>query len=310
MTPSQLPRGSSTTETEEGRLRDGMMNLTLRLPYRTPLATTPLVRFLAGHVVPGLERHDPVSGEHTRTVPTPHGPAVVTVAFDAPGRVTVRLRVVDDADVALVVTRVRRWLDLDADPLPVDRALSADPLLAPLVAARPGLRVPGAVDGAETALLAVLGQQVSLAAARTFAGRLVAAFGAPAPEGLTAFPTPACLAAAGAQELREATGVTGARARTLHGVAVAAAEGLQLDPSADRAATRAALLALPGIGPWTSEYVALRALRDPDAFPSGDLVLRRALGTPTARLAEERAQSWRPWRGYALLHLWTREVFA
>ena len=310
MTPSQLPLGSSTTETEDGPLDDGMMRLTLRLPYRTPFATTPLVRFLAGHAVPGLERHDPVSGEHTRTVATSHGPAVVTVAFEEPGHVTVRLRVVDDADVPLVVTRVRRWLDLDADPLPVDRALSADPLLAPLVAARPGLRVPGAVDGAETALLAVLGQQVSLAAARTFAGRLVAAFGGPAPEGLTAFPTPASLAAAGPQELREAIGVTGARARTLHAVAVAAADGLGLDPSADHTTARAALLALPGIGPWTSEYIALRALRDPDAFPSGDLVLRRALGVSTARMAEERARHWRPWRGYALLHLWTREVFA
>ena len=308
-TPSQRPRDRSP-EADDGPPADGMADLTLRLPYRTPFATSPLVRFLAGHAVPGHARHDPISGAHTRTVPTPHGPAVVTLAFEEPGHVTVRLRAVDDADVPLVVARVRRWLALDADPLPVDRALSADPLLAPLVAARPGLRVPGAVDGAETALLAVLGQQVSLAAARTFAGRLVAAFGPPAPEGLTAFPTPATLAAAGPQELREATGVTGARARTLHAVATATADGLELDPGADRTATRAALLALPGIGPWTSEYIALRALGDPDAFPSGDLVLRRALGTPTARLAEERAEPWRPWRGYALLHLWTREVFA
>lgn len=310
MTPSQLRRARSTAEAADGPQADGSVHLALRLRHRTPFATRPLLRFLAGHAVAGLEQHDPTNDTHTRTVPAPHGPAVVTVALgEAIGHIPVRLRVVDVADVSPVVARVRRWLDLDADPLLVDEALSADPLLAPLVAARPGLRVPGAVDGAETALLAVLGQQVSLAAARTFAGRLVAAFGTSAPDGLGAFPTATALAAAGPSDLREATGVTGARARSLHSVAAAAADGLRLDPSADRAATRAALLALPGIGPWTTEYVALRALGDPDAFPAGDLVLRRALGASTARVAEDRAQHWRPWRGYALLHLWTREVF-
>lgn len=291
-------------------------SLVLRLRHRPPLAATSLARFLAGRVVPGLETHDAVSGEHTRAVPAPSGPAVVTVVLPDPGEggeeqdhVVVRVRVADVADVAPVVARVRRWLDLDADPLLVDEALGADPLLGPLVRRRPGLRVPGTVDGVETAVMAVLGQQVSLRAARTSAGRLVAAYGTPAPGGLTGFPTAGALAAAGPDALREVTGVTGAQARTLHALASAAAGGLALGPDADRDATRAALLALPGVGPWTSEYVALRALGDPDAFLAGDLVVRRVLGGP-ARAAEERARAWRPWRGYALMHLWTEEALA
>lgn len=283
----------------------------LRLRHRPPLCRPPLRRWLAAHAVPGLERHDVTTGEHARSVPGPHGPALVSVSLGASGEhVRARLRLASPADLAPVLVRVRRWLDLDADPLMIDEALSPDPLLAPLVAARPGLRVPGAVDGFETAVLAVLGQQVSLRAARTFAGRLVAAFGTPAPEELTAFPTAATLAAAGAEELRSAAGITGARGRTLQALATAVAGGLALDAGADRSATRAALTALPGIGPWTADYVALRALGDSDAFPADDLVLKRAMNVRTGREAAARAEAWRPWRGYALLHLWTREVFA
>lgn len=307
----------------------------IRLPCRPPLAAGPLLRFLGGHTVPGLERHDAVAGTHERAVRAPGGPAVVRVVLDTTAagsglpvprdarvdlldaHVDLHVAATDAADVPGLVARVRRWLDLDADPVRVDEALAADPLLRPLVRRRPGLRVPGAVDGVETALLAVLGQQVSLAAARTFAGRLVHAFGEPVPGGLHAFPAAVALAAVGPDEIRAATGVTGARARTVHAVASAAADGLCLEPGrgpdadleSERAAVRSALLALPGVGPWTAEYVALRVLRDPDAFPSGDLVLRRVLGVRHAREAEERARPWRPWRGYAVLHLWTEAVF-
>lgn len=314
VTPSALRRPQRSAEgtgVSRDATGDAGPTVVLRLRHRAPMATVPLRRFLAAHAVPGLDRHDAATGEHTRTVPGPHGPAVVTVALgSAPGHVTARLQLADLADVTPVVGRVRRWLDLDADPGLVDEALGADPLLAPLVGARPGLRVPGAVDGVETALLSVLGQQVSLAAARTFAGRLVATYGMPAPNGLSAFPLPEVLAAAGPDALRAATGVTGARARTTHALSCAAAGGLALDPGADRDAARRTLLSLPGIGPWTADYVALRALGDPDAFPSDDLVLKRALGVATGRQAAARAQGWRPWRGYALLHLWTKEVFA
>ncbi|HEU4675624.1 MAG TPA: AlkA N-terminal domain-containing protein [Motilibacteraceae bacterium] len=309
LAPSAL-RGRRAPAEERAAAAD-RPSVVLRLRHRAPYAVEPLRRFLAGHAVPGLERHDPASGEHVRTVPAPHGPAVVSVLPGAaPDHVVARLRLADLADLAPVVARLRRWLDLDADPEQVADVLHRDARLAPLVAARPGLRVPGAVDGTETALLAVLGQQVSLGAARTFAGRLVAAFGTEAADDLHAFPDAACLAAAGPDVLRETVGLTTARARTLHAVAQAAADGLVLDPGADRDEARARLLALPGIGPWTTEYVALRALGDPDAYPAEDLVLRRALGVRTAREAVALAQAWRPWRGYALLHLWTERVFA
>lgn len=312
MTPSALRRPQRSAEGTGGSpdaTSDAGPTVVLRLRHRAPMATVPLRRFLAAHAVPGLDRHDAAPGEHTRTVPGPPGPAVITVVLgSAPDHVTARLRLADLTDVTPVVGRVRRWLDLDADPFLVDEALSVDPLLAPLVGERPGLRVPGAVDGVETALLSVLGQQVSFAA-RTFAGRLVAAYGVPAPHGLTAFPLPEVLAATGPEALRAATGVTGARARTTHALACAAAGGPALDPGADRDASRRALLSLPGVGPWTADYVALRALGDPDAFPSDDLVLKRALGVATGRQAAARAERWRPWCGYALLHLWTKEVF-
>ncbi len=138
----------------------------------------------------------------------------------------------------------------------------------------------------------------------------MAAFGPSAPGGLTAFPRPEVLAEAGPDALRAVTGVTRARARTVHAVACAVSDGLVLDPGSDRDLARRRLLALPGIGPWTADYVALRALGDPDAFPADDLVLRRALAMPTAGGAEARAAAWRPWRGYAAMHVWTKAVFS
>lgn len=297
----------------------------VRLPLRPPYASTPMRRFLAAHAAPGVEHHDPATGEHTLLVPAPSGPALVRVrlpdehadASAAPPAVDARLVLHDAGDEVAVVARLRRWLDLDRDPADVAAALGDDPRLGPLLAARPGLRVPGSVHGLQTGLFAVLGQQVSLAAAQTFAGRLLAAFGVvpavavamPAP-GLRTLPDPAVLAAAGPEALQRAVGVTGARSRALHAVAAAAADGLDLDRHDDPAATRADLLALPGIGPWTADYVALRCLGDADAWLPGDLVLRRALGVRTAREAEARALGWRPYRGYALLHLWTEAVFA
>ncbi|MFC7162470.1 DNA-3-methyladenine glycosylase family protein [Aquipuribacter hungaricus] len=298
----------------------GAAPVQLRLVRTPPVATAPLLRWLAAHAVPGVEVHDPLTGGHTRLVPTAAGPATVTVrlpADDAPAVVaTVTLPPGGDRATGLaeVARRLHGWLDLGTDPVVVDAWLARDPVLAPLVSARPGLRVPGSVDGLETALFAVLGQQVSLGAARTFAGRLMAAFGTPAPSsgdlGLRSLPSADALVEAGPEALQRAVGVTSARARALHAVAAAAADGLDLGRDADRAGTRAALLALPGIGPWTADYVALRCLGDPDAWLPGDLVLRRALGAATAREAEARAEGWRPWRGYALLHLWTAAVFA
>jgi AraC family transcriptional regulator of adaptative response / DNA-3-methyladenine glycosylase II len=192
----------------------------------------------------------------------------------------------------------------------VAAVLGADPALEPAVERRPGLRVPGAYDGFELAVRALLGQQVTVRGASTLAGRLVALAGTPLDQpvgGLTtAFPTPAAVAEADLSTL----GVPGRRAEALRALAEAVASGaVRLDGYDDPAETRAALLALPGIGPWTVEYLALRALRDPDAFPAGDLGLRRsaaALGIPSTEAGLRRhAERWRPWRAYAAVHLWT-----
>jgi len=276
------------------------------LPVTGPFATAPLLAALRGHTVPGLGRHDAALGTHTRAVRGELGPAVVTVTLGDTAIVRAEIDTTHRGDVPALEQAVRRWLDLDADPVAVDTALSVDPLLAPLVAARPGLRVLGSTHWFETAVQTVIGQQVSVAAGCTFTARLVAAYGDPAPQGYTCFPLPHRLADADPDELRAAVGLTRSRARTVRVLARAVADGLH--PSLPEFRTE--LLALPGIGPWTVDYLSVRALGDRDAYPSGDLVLRRALGVATAREAEARAESWSPWRAYAATHLWTEAVYS
>lgn len=310
-TPSQLRTARRVQEPGGGRHDEPQgedPSLVLRLSHRAPLATGPLVHFLGDHAVPGLERHS-ARGEHSRMVPAPGGPAGVTVVLSgAPDSVSVRVRLTDIADLAPVVARVRRWLDLDADPQLVDETLSGDPLLLPLVREHPGLRVPGSPDGVETALLTVLRHGLPPPRARTCAQRLIATFGAPAHGDLTAFPNATTLAAAGPEALRTVTGLPMPRAHAVHALACAVAEGLPLGPDADRRATRAALLALPGVGASTVERIALHCLGDPDAFPASDRALQHALGVRSAQQVQERAHLWRPWRGYALMHLRNRSV--
>lgn len=287
---------------------------------------------LAAHGVPGLDRTDTESATHARAVTTPSGPAVLDVAFrEAAVVVSTDAPNVDEDWLA---TTVRRWLDLDAVPARIDAGLAADPLIGPLVASRPGLRVLGYADPYAGAVMTVIGQQVSLAATRTFGGRLVAAFGEEARgaddigargfgvkgsgvkgsgvvagKSLKAFPSPAKLASLAPGDVQRTVGLTAARARTVVTLAQAFVYGLDLGPGADLAATRAELLRLPGIGPWTVDYLSVRALRDTDAFVPGDLVLRRALGGMTARDAEAASEAWRPYRAYALYHLWTEAAY-
>ena len=279
----------------------------LRLPYRQPFAAAPLWRFLADRAVPGVEDGDAAS--YRRSLSLPHGDGVVTLA-PARDHVACHLRLADLRDLAPAVQRCRRLLDLDADVAAVEEVLGADPHLGPLVRARPGLRVPGTVDAAELALRAVLGQQVSVAAARTVAGRLVARYGKPldAPDGSLThrFCDPAALAAADPETLP----LPRARASALVRLAAALASAeVVLDPGADRDEAMAALRALPGIGEWTASYIALRGLGDPDVLPAADLALRRAaarLGLPDDTAGLRRAaRAWRPWRAYAAEHLWT-----
>ncbi|MFV0526235.1 MAG: DNA-3-methyladenine glycosylase 2 family protein [Acidimicrobiales bacterium] len=293
----------------------------IRLPVRDPFAAVPLLDFLAARAVPGVETVE--DGTYFRSLRLPGGPAVVALT---PGRagttgagrpvVGCRLHLTDPRDLTAAVERTRRLVDGDADPVAVDTELGADPALAPLVAATPGLRVPGHPDGAELALRAVVGQQVSVAAARGVLGRLTTDHGKPLPPPLRLhpaishlFPTPDVVAGVPPDTLP----MPRARGRALGALASTLASGqIRLDRGRDRAVTIEQLLSLPGIGPWTAGYIAMRALGDPDVFLPGDLVVRRSLGrldpgpdrTPTAREATGRDQRWRPWRSYAVMHLW------
>lgn len=287
-------------------------SITVRLPYRAPLAGRALLGFLGARAVPGVEELTD-EGTYRRTLDLPRAPGVVEVRFpdgtDAGGHhVVATLRLGDLRDLGAAVERARRLLDLDADPVAVSEVLAADPHLAPVVARAPGRRVPGTVDGAELAVRAVLGQQVSVAGVRTLAGRLVAATGVALPEpsaGLShLFPQAGALA----EDPLTSLGMPAARKQAIRTLAAALDEGLVLDPAADREEARAALLALPGIGPWTVDYVAMRALADPDAFLPSDLGVRHGLAavglTGSSADAAAHAARWRPWRSYAVLHLW------
>lgn len=279
----------------------------LRLPFRPPLDGELLLDFLRSRAVTGLEACDATT--YRRSLRLPHGPATVALT-PGPDHVDCTLRLADPRDRAAAVELCRRILDLDADPAAVAAHLGADPVLGPAVRAHPGLRVPCHVDGFEVLVRAIVGQQVSVAGARTVLGRLAAALGDPLPwaDGpVTAcFPSPEALAGAPADLFP----MPRSRAETLRRVATATASGdLVVDRGGDRAALRERLLAIPGVGPWTVAYVELRALGDPDVFLPTDLGVRRALerrGRPgDPRAAAATAEAWRPWRSYALLHLWT-----
>jgi AraC family transcriptional regulator of adaptative response / DNA-3-methyladenine glycosylase II len=280
--------------------------ITLRLPYREPFAGDALMAFLAARAVVGVEDWDGTT--YRRTLRLAHGTGTVALR-PADGHVACTLRLEDLRDLGTAVARCRRLLDLDSDPVAVDAALSADPALRPLVTATPGMRLPGAADGFEIAVRAVVGQQVSVAAARTVLGRIVSVAGTPTSDvdgGLThCFPAPEALAAADDAALP----MPATRRRTIRALAAAVADDrVGLDPGVPRAELEASLRALPGIGPWTASYVAMRALSDPDAFLPTDLGIRTAatrLGLPgDAATLTEYAARWRPWRSYAALHLW------
>lgn len=281
--------------------------LTLRLDYRPPYEWAEILRFLGARAIPGVEI---VDGDTYRRI-VREGDAIGAIEVrSARDRPALLLGVSPSLVPVLMplVARVRRMFDLDARPDVIARVLGRDPLLAPLVAARPGLRVPGAIDSFEAAVRAMLGQQVSVAAATTLAGRFAAAFGAPhaAGPGLThRFPSAREVAAAGGDVIAR-IGLPGARAAALLALAQAIARGaVRLDGARELDAFVAELTALPGIGPWTAHYLAMRALHVPDAFPAADLGVRKALQMCTTAEAEQRAEAWRPFRAYAVLHLWT-----
>jgi AraC family transcriptional regulator, regulatory protein of adaptative response / DNA-3-methyladenine glycosylase II len=282
--------------------------LTLRLQYRPPLDGDTLLAYLAKRAIPGVE--EVVDRRYRRTVVLPHSRGIIELEpAEKTNAILLRLQLSDLSDLSMLVQRCRQFFDLDAVPGAIADVLGADPLLAPLVAAHPGLRIPGTVNGFELAVRAILGQQISIAGTRTMASRLVAALGEPLkqPQGPLShfFATPQALAQADLQGL----GLTKGRITALRALVYAIVDdGLELDHNTDRDQTITRLLQLPGIGPWTASYIAMRALGDPDAFPLTDLGLQRAFEqqgvAADRRSIEKRAEAWRPWRGYAAHHLW------
>jgi AraC family transcriptional regulator of adaptative response / DNA-3-methyladenine glycosylase II len=278
----------------------------LRLPFRPPLDAGGLLDFLGARAITGVEHS--TNAWYARTLRLPHGVATARLT-PAPTHVEAALTLSDVRDLGSAVTRLRRLLDLDADPIAVDELLGTDPALAASVAKTPGLRLPGSVDGEETLLRALLGQQVSVAAARTTLTTLATVAGEaldrPDGELTRLFPSAAAIAASGPDLLAGPA----RRRETVHAVACALADGsLRVDVGRDADELRAELESFPGIGPWTAGYVLMRVLGAPDVLLHSDLALRRgatALGLPAdAALQTHAAARWRPWRSYAGMHLW------
>lgn len=302
MPPTRLRKAARGTAAPESAAP-----ITLQLSYRPPFDWAGLLDFLRARALRGVERVDGNAylrtvrlGTHTGWVRVRHAPKQRALLVEFPHALTPVLPV--------LLGRLRHLFDLSARPDVIAAQLRRDARLSELVKRRPGLRVPGAFDGYELAVRAVLGQQVAVKAATTIAGRLVTAFGEPIEtphEGLTHLtPTPARIAAASTDEIAS-LGVVQTRARSIIALAQEIeASTLLLDPGASPEATLAALVSLPGIGAWTAHYVAMRALRWPDAFPKEDLIVRKRLGGVTPARAEAMAEAWRPWRAYATLYLW------
>jgi AraC family transcriptional regulator of adaptative response / DNA-3-methyladenine glycosylase II len=286
--------------------------VTLRLAFRPPYDWSTLLAFLTPRATPGVERVE--DGRYARTLAWGGVRGTVEVRrAHADDALLARVRTSDATALDGIAGRLRRVFDVDADPIAIGARLAEDPRLAPLVARRPGLRVPGAWDGFELAARVILGQQVTVAGATRLAGRVAAAYGERLPpavggacDGLTlVFPGPERLADADLAAL----GMPRARAAAICSLASAVrAGGWPSDASGGLDDAVARMRALPGVGEWTAQVVAMRALREPDAFPAADVGLRRAMATgterPTAAQLLARAERWRPWRAYAAMHLW------
>lgn len=335
MTPSELRRAGPPKVVRRGAAagRDTSSGIDVHLSYRPPLDIAQLVGFLAARAVPGVESFD--GSLYRRVLTLPHGSGILSVNVDqhgrttgtprkegalgggppkasAPGRgvayLTCNLCLDDQRDFIAAVARARRLFDLDADPTAVNAVLGSDPVLSPLVRARPGLRVPGSVDAFEIALRAVVGQQVSVSSARGVIKRIAESLGKPLEtangELVRHFPTAEALAAAAPSSLP----LPAKRAEALHRLAVAVCDGaLPLDPGAERDEAEAVLRGLPGVGPWTAGYVRMRGLGDPDVFLGTDLAVKHQL---TGRESTPLDETWRPWRSYATAHLWANAAAA
>jgi AraC family transcriptional regulator of adaptative response / DNA-3-methyladenine glycosylase II len=312
---NRVTKAAVRRRTEGAAAGGTTQEIRLRLPCRRPFSPESVLAFLGTRAVPGIEELE--DRTYRRSLRLPHGYAVVALTAadpgdDGPAFVDAGLHLSNLRDLTSAVSRCRQLLDLDADPVAILEALGPDPSIGALVRADPGRRVPGTTDGFELAARAIIGQGVSVRGARTIAGRLVAAAGEVLPEpigGIThLFPTPAALTAL-AEEDPATFSMPAGRRNALVALATAVISGdVVIDPGADPAELRSSLVALPGVGPWTAEYVAMRALRDPDAFMATDLGIKRAaqtLGLPTEPVPlMALSETWRPWRSYAMVHLW------
>ncbi len=271
-----------------------------------PLDPGHMMRTLGIHAIPTLDIHEPAALRHTRMIAVDSGPKAVELEFATDG---VQLSAADAyaSDLDQLETAVRAWLDLDTDLSGMQESFSRDPTLGPLVTVRPWLRLVSYLNGFEAAATTILGQQVSLAAGRTFGGRFLHAYGREGPGGLRLFPTPESVVSQGVETLRATIGLTATRAGTLFLMAQGfAAKGFTGTPGIPM--DRSELLALRGVGPWTADYLQMRGRSDPDAFVPGDLVARRALDRITEREAAALARSWAPYRSYAMVHLWASDA--
>jgi AraC family transcriptional regulator, regulatory protein of adaptative response / DNA-3-methyladenine glycosylase II len=302
LSPTDLRRGRRV---QEGQVLEAFR---LALDYRPPFDWDALLGFLAGRAIPGVE----VVRErrYARTVAIDEQRGWIAVGPAASGRPTLWVEVsISLAPVLMpLLARVRDLFDLDAEPETIAAHLTSDPILAPHVSRRPGLRVPGAIDGFELALRAVLGQQVSVRGASTLAGRFAEWFGEPAEvgvRGLNRYPPTADRIAAAGPDRIASLGLPRSRAECIARLAAVAAQGaLRLEPGVDVDETIRRLEALPGVGPWTAQYIAMRALHWPDAFPHSDLGIRKAFGGASPATLLRVAKRWQPWRSYATMHLW------
>jgi AraC family transcriptional regulator of adaptative response / DNA-3-methyladenine glycosylase II len=305
LNPQRFRRSSGESLASEG--------VTLRLAYRPPLAWPELRGFLVGRGAAGVEAAE--GDRYLRTVSLEGRRGWITAApVAARNLLAVEISSELVPVLAKLLPRLRRLFDLDAHPAAIAQTLAADARLAPMVAACPGLRVAGALDGFELALRAVLGQQVTVKAATTLFGRFARAFGdaaqTPHPALMYFAPQAARVAEAPVQQLID-LGLTQRRAQTVSDLARAVAGGtLDLDGGTRIETALERLLEIPGIGPWTAQYVAMRALRDPDAFPSSDYGVMKALDVVRPAHAQQAAEGWRPWRAYGALHLWRSLAFA
>jgi AraC family transcriptional regulator of adaptative response / DNA-3-methyladenine glycosylase II len=293
--------------------------ITLVLSYAPPYDWQAMIDFLAARAIPGVESVEPDRYRRTIALGAHHGTVEVRPASGRPALVAT-IRFPNMKDLPAIVTRIRRVFDLAADTATIAGQLRRDPDLAPLVERRPGLRVPGAWDGFELAVRAILGQQITVAGARRLAGKLVAAYGDPlASEGIdTSGPLAMVFPSADRLADRDLSslGLPRARAGALSTLAaMVAADQKLFQPDQDLGAAVERLKALPGIGEWTAQYIAMRVLREPDAFPADDIGLLRAMAPaygarPRPPMLLARAESWRPWRAYAAQHLWTAGAVA